>query len=164
MSGEARASQGGESQVLGKIVVSTGKRKRAIARAVIKPGKGRVWVNGVPIEIYPIEMARIKMMEPLLLAGEAVRSLVDIRVKVEGGGVMAQADAVRMAIARGLVEYFRCDEGDDELCRRMNKISEDLRQAFEEYDRTMLAGDPRRTEPEKYMRYSARRRWQKSYR
>ncbi len=163
MSGEAQ-SVGQESQVLGKIVVSTGKRKRAIARAVIKPGKGRVWINGVPIEIYPIEMARLKMMEPLLLAGEAIRGLVDIRVKVEGGGVMAQADAVRMAIARGLVEYFKCEEGDDELCKRMNKISNDLKQAFEEYDRTMLAGDPRRTEPEKYMRYSARRRWQKSYR
>ncbi len=155
------SSGGGE---YGKIVVATGKRKRAIARAVIKPGKGRVWVNGVPIEIYPIEMARLKMMEPLLLAGEKVRSLVDIRVNVKGGGFMGQADAVRMAIARGLVEYFRCDESDEEWCKRMNRVSEDLKRAFEEYDRSMLAGDPRRTEPEKYMRYSARRRWQKSYR
>jgi len=154
----------GQAGAVGKIVIATGKRKRAIARAVIKPGKGRIWINGVPLDIYPIEMARIKMMEPLLLAGQAIRNLVDIWVNVKGGGVMGQADAVRMAIARGLVEFFRCEEGEDELCKRMNKISEDLRRAFEEYDRTMLAGDPRRTEPEKYMRYSARRRWQKSYR
>ena len=147
----------------GRIVISTGKRKRAIARAVIRPGRGRVRVNGVPIEIYPIEMARIKMLEPLLLAGERVRGLVDIEVNVQGGGVMGQADAVRMAIARGLVEYFRC-EGEGEECARMNEISQWLREIFEDYDRTMLAGDPRRTEPEKYMRYSARRRWQKSYR
>jgi len=132
-----------------RIVIATGKRKTAIARAVIKPGKGRVWVNGVPIEIWPIEMARWKMMEPLLLAGKNIWNSVDIRVNVQGGGVMAQADAVRMAIARGLVAYTG---------------SEELKQIFEEFDRHMLAGDPRRTEPEKPMRRSARRRWQKSYR
>ncbi len=149
--------------VLGKIVVATGKRKSAIARAVIRPGKGRVWINGIPIEIWPVELARAKMMEPLLLAGKKIRSLVDIEVNVKGGGYMGQADAVRMAIARGLVEFFKC-EGADEECIRSNKLSQALREIFEEYDRTMLAGDPRRTEPEKYMRYSARRRWQKSYR
>jgi small subunit ribosomal protein S9 len=132
-----------------KIVIATGKRKTSIARAVIKPGKGRVWVNGVPIELWPIEMARWKMMEPLLLAGKEVVSKVDIRVNVRGGGVMSQADAVRMAIARGLVAYTG---------------SELLREIFEEYDRSMIAGDPRQTEPEKPMRRSARRRWQKSYR
>ena len=146
-----------------KIIISTGKRKRAIARAVIRPGRGRVRVNGVPLEIYPIEMARMKMMEPFLLAGDKIRSMVDVDVNVKGGGVMGQADAVRMAIARGLVEFFKCEGGGDE-CERMNRISEELKVIFEEYDRTMLAGDPRRTEPEKYMRYSARRRWQKSYR
>jgi len=146
-----------------KIVVSSGKRKRAIAVAVVRPGNGKVHVNGVPIEIWPVEMARLKMMEPLLLAGESIRSQVDIDVKVRGGGFMGQADATRMAIARGLIEYFAC-EGEDEECKRSNEIASALRVIFEEYDRTMLAGDPRRTEPEKYMRYSARRRWQKSYR
>ena len=132
-----------------KIVIATGKRKTSIARAVIKPGYGRVWINDIPIEIYPIELARLKMMEPLLLAGEGIWNTVDIVVNVKGGGVMSQADAVRMAIARGLVEYT----GDEEL-----------KKIYLDYDRTMLAGDPRRTEPEKYMRRSARRRWQKSYR
>jgi len=132
-----------------RIVVSTGKRKTSIARAVIKPGKGRVWVNGVPLELWPIEMARLKMMEPVLIAGEDIMGGIDIRVTVSGGGYMSQADAVRMAIARGLVAYTG---------------SEELRKIFEEYDRSMLAGDPRRTEPEKPMRRSARRRWQKSYR
>ncbi len=132
-----------------KIVIATGKRKTSIARAIIKPGYGRVWINDIPIEIYPIELARLKMMEPLLLAGEDIWNTVDIVVNVKGGGVMSQADAVRMAIARGLVEYT----GDEEL-----------KKIYLDYDRTMLAGDPRRTEPEKYMRRSARRRWQKSYR
>jgi len=132
-----------------KVVVSTGKRKTAIARAVIKPGKGRVWVNGVPVEIWPVEMSRLKMMEPLLLAGESIWGSVDIRVSVSGGGFMAQAEAVRTAIARGLVAYTGMDE---------------LRTLFKEYGRTMLSGDPRQTEPEKWMRYSARRWRQKSYR
>ncbi len=126
-----------------KIVIATGKRKTSIARAIIKPGYGRVWINDIPIEIYPIELARLKMMEPLLLAGEDIWNTVDIVVNVKGGGVMSQADAVRMAIARGLVEYT----GDEEL-----------KKIYLDYDRTMLAGDPRRTEPEKYMRRSARRR------
>ncbi len=147
-----------------KIVISTGKRKRAVARAVISPGKGRVWINGIPIELTTPELARAKMMEPLLLAGKKLRSMVDIRVRVEGGGFMGQADAVRMAIARGLLEYFKCEGESGEECEILNRLHNSLRQIFEEYDRTMLTGDPRRTEPEKYMRYSARRRWQKSYR
>jgi len=137
------------NQQLTKIVVALGKRKTAIARAVVKPGKGRVWINGIPVEIYPIEMARLKMMEPLLLAGEGIWGSVDIKVSVSGGGIMAQADAVRTAIARALVTYTGSDE---------------LKQRYKEYSRTMLAGDPRQTEPEKWMRYSARRWRQKSYR
>jgi len=132
-----------------KIIITTGKRKTAIARTVIRPGKGRVWINGIPLEIYPIEMARLKMMEPLLLAGERIWKSVDIKVNVKGGGVMAQADAVRTAIARGLVAYTG---------------SELLKKIYKEYSRPMLAGDPRQTEPEKWMRYSARRWRQKSYR
>ncbi len=136
-------------QETGKIVIATGKRKTAIARAIIKPGKGRVWINGIPLEIWPVEMARLKMMEPLLLAGRQIWNQVDIKVSVEGGGFMAQAEAVRTAMARGLVEFTG---------------SEELKRIYKEYSRPMLAGDPRRTEPEKWMRYSARRWRQKSYR
>jgi small subunit ribosomal protein S9 len=132
-----------------KVVIAVGKRKTAIAKAVVESGKGRVWVNGVPIEIWPVEVARMKMMEPLLLAGKEVWDKVDIRVYVRGGGVMAQADAVRTAIARALLSYTG---------------NEELKRIFNEYSRPMIAGDPRRTEPEKWMRYSARRFRQKSYR
>ena len=132
-----------------KIVIATGKRKTSIARAIIKPGEGRVWINGVPLEIWPYELARLKMMEPLVLVGDLWKK-VDIYVNVRGGGYMSQADAVRMAIARGLLEY--------------SGRNEELKKVFEDYDRYMLSGDPRRTEPKKWGRYSARRRWQKSYR
>lgn len=132
-----------------KVVIEIGKRKTAVARAVLTPGKGRVWINGIPLELYPVELARLKMMEPLLLAGDAVRNSVDVRVSVSGGGYMAQAEAVRMAIARGLAKFTG---------------SEELKQLYREYSRYMLSGDPRQTEPEKWMRYSARRWRQKSYR
>jgi small subunit ribosomal protein S9 len=132
-----------------KIVVASGKRKTSIAKAVVKPGIGRVWINGIPLEIFPVELARIKMMEPLMLVGDLWKK-VDIKVEVRGGGVMSQAEAARTAIARGLLEYVNNDE--------------EVKKIFTEYDRHMLSGDPRRTESEKWGRYSARRRWQKSYR
>jgi len=133
-----------------KIVIATGKRKTSIARAVIKPGEGRVWINNIPLEVYPIELAREKIAEPLRLVGN-LASKIDIKINVKGGGVMSQAEACRVAIARGLVEYF-------------SEIGPELRKLFKEYDKYALSGDPRRTEPEKWGRYSARRRWQKSYR
>ena len=132
-----------------KIIITSGKRKTAVARAILKPGKGRVYINNIPLEFYPIEMARWKIMEPLLLAGDDIRNQIDISVNVRGGGVMAQADAIRTAVARGLIEWAG---------------SEELKKLFLEYDKTMLSGDPRQTEPKKFARYSARRRWQKSYR
>ena len=133
-----------------KIVIATGKRKTAVARAIIRRGSGRVRINGVPVELVPIEVARIKIMEPLLLIGRKIVESVDIDVRVSGGGYMSQAEACRMAIARGLVSFF--------------SDSNEIKEIFKEYDRTMLSGDPRRTEPEKWMRYSARRFRQKSYR
>ncbi len=133
----------------GKIVIATGKRKTSIARAIIKPGQGRVWINGVPLEIWPIELAKLKMYEPLVIVGDLWKQ-VDIYVNVRGGGYMSQADAVRMAIARGLLEYANNNP--------------ELKKILTEYDRYMLSGDPRRTEPEKWGRYSARRKQQKSYR
>ncbi|MEM4623540.1 MAG: 30S ribosomal protein S9 [Desulfurococcaceae archaeon] len=139
-----------ESKSAYKIVISTGKRKTSVARAVIKPGEGRVWINNIPLEVYPIEMVKDKIGEPLELIGNLAKQ-IDIKVNVKGGGVMSQADACRVAIARGLIEYF-------------SDHREELTRIFKEYDRHMLSGDPRQTEPEKWGRYSARRRWQKSYR
>ncbi|MCD6163878.1 MAG: 30S ribosomal protein S9 [Candidatus Odinarchaeota archaeon] len=134
---------------MAKILLTSGKRKTAIARAVIREGKGRIRINKIPIEIYQPELARWKIMEPLLLAGDDVVSKIDIDVKVEGGGYMGQAEAARIAIARALVEW-----------------TEDptLKKKFIEYDRSMLVGDPRRTEPKKFGGRSARARRQKSYR
>lgn len=131
-----------------RIILVTGKRKTAIARAIIKPGSGNVVVNGIPIGTYNPEVARVKIMEPLALSGERWKSL-DFNIRVRGGGFMGQAEAARTAVAKGLVNWTRSSE---------------LRKTFINYDRTMLAGDPRRKEPKKFGGPGARRREQKSYR
>lgn len=131
-----------------KILLVTGKRKTAIARAVFKTGRGKVTMNEFPVSSLSPELARARIFEPLTLAGDRLNT-IDIRVKVRGGGVMGQAEAARMAIARGLVEFTR---------------SAELRRLFTGFDRTMLAGDPRRKEPKKFGGPGARVRKQKSYR
>lgn len=133
---------------MGKVVNTSGKRKTAIARATVKSGKGRVRVNKVPIELLEPEIAKLKMMEPLILARDKSKQ-VDISVNVEGGGFMGQADAVRTSIARGLVEYYN---------------DEELKERYIAYDRTLLVNDPRRHLPKKPLGRGARKMRQKSYR
>ena len=132
-----------------KVVIATGKRKTAVARAVIRPGSGIVRINGVPLTIWPMEVARLKMMEPLALAGRDIVNKVNIDVAVSGGGFMGQASAARMAIARGLVGYFQ---------------SKELLDLYMLYDPTMIKGDERRTEPKKPGLKHARSKRQKAYR
>ncbi|SCG85902.1 30S ribosomal protein S9 [Methanobacterium congolense] len=131
-----------------KVIHTSGKRKTSIARGKVKEGKGRIRVNKKPVELYDPELARLKIQEPIILAGE-LADKVDIDVRVIGGGVMGQAEAARMVIAKGLVQWT----GDMEL-----------KEKFTHYDRTMLVGDPRRSEPKKYGGPGARARNQKSYR
>lgn len=119
-----------------KFVFTTGKRKRAIARARIKPGKGLVKVNSVPLDNINNELVKLKIMEPLLITGDSWKGF-DINVNVRGGGILGQADAIRQSIAKGLIEYLP-----------------DLKEKFLSYDRNLLVFDPRRTEPHKPPRSS----------
>jgi len=132
-----------------RVLLTSGKRKTAIARATVKPGKGRIRINSVPLPIYEPRLAREKIFEPLGLADPESWENIDVDIYVEGGGFMGQAEAVRMALARGLVNWNQDNE---------------LRQNMIEYDRTMLVGDARRKEPKKFGGPSARTRKQKSYR
>jgi len=143
-----KAAQKPEKVERKRLILVTGKRKTAIARAIIKNGSGNVFINGIPLTTLTPEIARMKINEALVLSGERSKS-VDINVKVAGGGFMGQAEASRMAVAKGLVQWTRSSE---------------LRKSMTNYDRTMLAGDPRRKEPKKFGGPGARRREQKSYR
>lgn len=131
-----------------KVVHISGKRKSAIARATVKEGNGKVIINGVPIDLFSNNFYNNRIKEAVLLSDE-LASKVNITVKVMGGGVAGQAEAVRLAIARGLLEYSN---------------SEDLKQTYLNYDRQLLIADIRRKETRKPNRSKARAKRQKSYR
>lgn len=132
-----------------KNIHTSGKRKRAIARATLKQGNGLVRVNNVPIEFIEPKMSRLKLKEPLLLAGD-VANKVDIDVGVVGGGTTSQAEASRLAIAKALVDFTKNDK---------------LKEIFLNYDRNLLVADVRRKEAAKPNRHGqARSKVQKSYR
>jgi small subunit ribosomal protein S9 len=132
-----------------KVLVVSGKRKTAVARAVVRPGVGRIRINLTPIEIYEPDLAKTKIMEPLLQAGGDVWKQLDMDVKTSGGGFMGQAEAARMAIANSLLKWTK---------------STHLRTVFSEYDRTMIVGDSRSKESKKFGGAGARAKEQKSYR
>jgi len=131
-----------------KVALASGKRKTAIARATVTKGSGVIRVNSRPVEIHEPELARLKILEPLKLAGKKAEG-VDITVRVLGGGVMGQADAARTAIARGLVSYLN---------------DTDLESLYRDYDRTLIVPDTRRKLPKKPLGRGARKKRQKSYR
>ncbi|WP_455282147.1 30S ribosomal protein S9 [[Eubacterium] cellulosolvens] len=131
-----------------KVMIISGKRKTAVAKAVLRSGAGKITFNNYPLNLVNPETARMKLMEPLIVAGEKAKN-IDIKIKAQGGGVISQAEAARVAIARGLVKWTK---------------SAQLKRALKNQDRAMLAGDPRRAESKKFGGPGARRRKQKSYR
>jgi len=130
-----------------KIINSSGKRKTAIARATLKEGKGKVRVNNKILENIEPSISRMKIKEPLILAGD-IAGKVDIDVDVKGGGYNAQAEAARVAISRALVIY-----------------NQKLERIFLDYNRSLLVSDVRRKECTKpNSKGRARSKRQKSYR
>jgi small subunit ribosomal protein S9 len=85
------------------LVQSTGRRKQAVARVRIRPGSGKIVVNGRPIEAYfPSETHRMVLSEPL--SATSTDEVYDVDATIFGGGVSGQAGALRLGIARALVE------------------------------------------------------------
>jgi small subunit ribosomal protein S9 len=126
------------------IIWTTGKRKTAIARIRMFPGSGTVTVNDRELEAYfPRPTSRMRIMEPFELT--ETRNQYDVIVKVTGGGVSAQADAVRLGISRALITAV-----------------ETLRPALRKGG--MLTRDPREVERKKYGHHKARKRPQYSKR
>ena len=81
---------------------ATGKRKNAVARTWITPGKGDITVNDKPMdEYFTIESNKRNLIQPLMLTDN--RESYDIRVKVKGGGISGQAGAVRHGITKALI-------------------------------------------------------------
>jgi small subunit ribosomal protein S9 len=131
-----------------KIINESGKRKTAVARATFKAGKGRIRINSVPLEIYGTELARMKISEPLTLLPTAIEG-IDATIEVHGGGIMGQAEAIRTALARGILKWHNDPK---------------IKDVYLGYDRTLLVNDSRQKESKKPHGRGARKKFQKSYR
>jgi len=127
----------------------SGKRKAAIARALIKSGDGNVHFNKKDYKTLQM-FDRLKLEEPLRIAENVLGKLdFDIEVNVLGGGEKGQIDAARLAIAKAIIGFTK---------------SEVLKQAYLDYDRNLLVADVRRKEPNKPGDSKARSKRQTSYR
>merc|ERR1712099_185805 len=82
-------------------------KKTANAVAICKKGQGLIKVNGRPLDKIEPECLKLKLMEPLNIVGEERFSGVDIKVKVQGGGRVAQIYAIRQAVSKALVAYYQ---------------------------------------------------------
>ncbi len=133
-----------------KLIHVSGKRKKAIARATIKPGKGQIRINKRLLQLYYPMLSRMRIMEPLLIAGDDVIKKIRIDVDVKGGGLNGQAEAARLAIARSLAQFTG---------------NKQLEKDFLSYDRHLLVADVRQRESRKPNTHQkARAKVQKSYR
>ena len=115
------------------IIQATGKRKTSIARVSLKKGSGIIYVNNEILSSYVgNELLVLKVKEPLLISG--LDGKYDIKIKISGGGQSSQADSMRQAIAKALVEIT----GDD-----------NLKKTFVDYDRSLIVADTRFKEMKK---------------
>ena len=124
--------------------LGTGRRKRAVARVFLRPGEGKITVNGREFENYfPSDTARAIVKQPLLATETADK--FDILITADGGGPMGQAGAAKLGIARALLEF------NNELRGKLKELG-------------FLTRDAREHERKKYGQKGARKRFQFSKR
>lgn len=132
-----------------KKIVTSGKRKRAVARAVATEGNGKITINKKPYDILNM-FDRLKIEEPLRIAEKILGKFnFDVSINARGGGIKSQIEAARLALARAMIKFTK---------------NKDLEKAFLNYDRNLLVADVRRKESYKPGDSKARKKRQTSYR
>ncbi len=130
-------------------IITSGKRKEAVARAVISEGFGKITINKKPHETLNF-FDKLKIEEPLRITKNILGEFnFNVAISVRGGGEKSQIEASRLALARAIVSFTK---------------NKNLEKAFLEYDRGLLVADVRRKETYKPGDSKARRKRQKSYR
>jgi len=130
-------------------IITSGKRKRAVARAVLTEGNGKIRINHKDPNHLQI-FDRLRIEEPLRIAKEILGEInFDVEIFIYGGGEKGQIDAARVALSRA-------------LCQGSKSL--ELKKAFLNYDRNLLVADVRRKEAYKPGDSKARRKRQKSFR
>lgn len=132
-----------------KNIITSGKRKTAIARAVITEGHGKITVNEKDHKTLGI-FERLKIEEPLRIAENILGKLgFNVVITVSGSGEKSQIEAARLALSKAILAFSK---------------SKELEKAYLAYDRNLLVADVRRKESRKPGDSKARRKRQKSYR
>ena len=127
-----------------KVYTGTGRRKTSVARVKLIPGKGKVTINGRDVHEYlPYETLIMDLMQPLVLTNND--KTFDIEVKVNGGGASGQTGAIRLGIARALLEFDAPNEDNEDSYRKLLKRA------------GMITRDPRAKERKKPGLKAARR-------
>ena len=135
--------------IVEKKLIISGKRKTAIAKAVIVDGTGKVLINRIPYENLDF-FKKLVISEPIEITKKTLGNFnFDISVNVKGGGSESRIEASRLAIARALVKFSKSDS---------------LKRAFSKYDKNLLVADTRRKEANKPGDSKARKKRQKSFR
>lgn len=130
-------------------IITSGKRKASVARAMIKEGSGKVTLNKKDYETLQV-IDKLKIEEPLKIAEKILgKSNFDVVITARGGGEKGQIEAARVALARAIVAFSK---------------SKELEQAYTEYDRNLIVADVRRKEAYKPGDSKARAKRQSSKR
>lgn len=127
-----------------EVVNTVGRRKAAVARVYVKPGKGQITINNRALEVYfPLEILQFEVKQPLTVTNTA--EAYDVNINLDGGGIKGQAEAARLGIARALCE-----------------INAEYRSSLKKSG--FLTRDPREVERKKPGQPGARRKFQFSKR
>ena len=130
-------------------IITSGKRKTAVARAILTDGSGKVSLNKQNYENLQL-FDRLKIEEPLKIAKELLGEIkFDVNIKIKSGGEKSQIEAARLALARAIIQFTK---------------SKELREAYLKYDRNLLVADVRQKEAYKPGDSKARAKRQTSYR
>ena len=130
-------------------IITSGKRKMSVARAVIIPGTGKITINKKPYQNLDL-IDKFKIEEPVRIAKHTIKTFdFDVSINVKGGGAKGQVDAARLALARAIIAFTK---------------NKEIEKNFLDYDRTLLVADVRRKEAYKPGDSKARKKRQKSFR
>lgn len=130
-------------------IITSGKRKTSVARAILTEGNGKVTVNKKNYQMLQL-FDKLKIEEPLRIAESVLGKInFDVAINVKGGGEKSQVEAARLSLARAILEFSN---------------NKELEKAFFDYDWSLLTADIRRKETYKPGDSKARRKRQKSFR
>lgn len=130
-------------------IINSGKRKEAVAKAILEEGAGKVWINGKDYRNLNF-FDKLKIEEPLKITEKVLGKLnFDVNISVKGGGEKGQIEAARIALTKGILDFAK---------------SKELTKEILNYDRSLVIADVRRKEMYKPGDSKARKKRQKSYR